>query len=186
MFAMAPGQCCCSCQDCCNGSFADEWDVDVTFGASTCASSPFCDFASGTFTAQKLGGCAWVYEYLNPQNILDGPDCDTYSPWYLDSFSIAIRVNCINDTQYAVVAEITLSAQREVPCFGVVYYMSTIDTIRYSTIVNSADFDCTAEVDFELQKAYHLTQFQGVACRYGWIYGPLCSSPATLKITAVP
>ena len=197
MFAFAVGQCCCACTDCCNGAYANEWDVDASFGSSTCASSPFCNFATGTFTLQKItgAGCKWLYEYLNPENILDGPDCAAYSPWYLDSLSYELSINCINDTQYGVTLTVRLSAQRRLDCIGgTTSYMSTLDTITYTAIVNVAEFDCEAAADFEVTKTSHVTDYFGASCavqefgfisRPTWILGPLCSSPSTITITAV-
>lgn len=110
---------CCSCQDCCNGSAPDEYDVDITLtDAGDC---PACaTFLSGTYTLSRIsdgygnGPCMWAYRegmwdlgsnYPYPPDDLafcDEGCTDTGECWYITSREVTVSIHCLNDTQYRI------------------------------------------------------------------------------------
>ena len=190
------GVCCCSCTDCCNGSFPEEFDVEFdftdgsgTYGCETCDS----DF-SGTFTLQKQANCSWLYEQFAGVSYVDGALlygnlfwCQLpYGPWYVNKRSIRLTILCISETQYKVELTYRVEAYRRVfnttPWWGGPPWtnLSNVNVWNWQTNIDYDDFPCDSVSAYELP--YSFRELFGYA--YMCNQDELTMQPAIL--TAIP
>lgn len=162
---LSVARCCCDCEDCCNGAYPTEWDVEISLADDTCN---VCDSTlAGPFTLQlnpafcslempAVGAsiCKWGYCYnydptfnsafCNTAELLCVPSADPYDPfdcWVMGYQYITFRVTCINATQYALQAWMKLSAWNP-------NYFVIKQTINWYEVVDVADWDCDAIVNY--------------------------------------
>ena len=172
-------QCCCECEDCCNGAWADEFDVEITLtDGDECTT---CADLDGTFTLAKVLNCNWEYDSGYTLN----EDCD---PPYGDPVIrrlVQLSIRCISATQYGIILSYTLDRDSSL-CPGRWYS----DTYYWTTAVNIADFDCSTEADFHLpwqsKGGYRLIYNFWVGCVVVTATTYFCDPSADAIITAVP
>lgn len=166
------GNCCCNCEDCCNGAYPSEYDVEFAFadgpgayGCETCDS----DF-SGVFTLAKLAdNCTWRYVQdagttgSDPFTFRHLPlfYCQLpYGPWYLNRREIVLRVNCVSATEYRVYltyrAELWRTTVNPTPWFGGPAYIeqAMFNVWVWEETVPHASFACDGVDNYELPYSF--------------------------------
>ena len=171
-------RCCCNCEDCCNGSFPDEYDVELSFTNNDCTN---CATYSTTYTLTKQGNCGWVYD--SGFTLSDG--CDPPYGTTIKRVVVNLTIHCISATHYRIA--LTWEVWREsAGCSGLYDTTSHL----WVALVNHADYDCTTAADFELDWVSSSSN--------GWYYyypffrciqytpTDMCDPGAIAYITAVP
>ena len=172
------GRCCCSCEDCCNGSYPTEYDVEFTFTDGQCTE---CEQYSTTFTLAKLATCNWRYDSGWGLS-------DSCAPPYGEPIKrvyISLSIRCINDTQYGINLDWSIW-RTSANCPG----MFDSTTHYFAKIVNVADWSCDGASNYAIP--------WGSSGSFGWTFNPvlgrctlstishLCAAPANAYLTAVP
>lgn len=144
-------RCCCNCEDCCNGSYPSEFDVDIALTDDKCT---ICnELYTGTFTlghtttppGGSVATCSWAYSHTygfftdicRPA----GP-YDPFSAWYLRFMWLRLRVTCVNATQYSVTLQMVLSA------FDNATARSVDNLYQWGEYVDVTDWPCDGVVDW--------------------------------------
>lgn len=194
MGRMSLAQCCCGCEDCCNGSYPSEYDLDLTIADSDCGN---CDtLLSGTYTLSPgQVPCGWYFgrSWSPNTEICVG---DPYNPWYLLTQYIQLRIRCAGDTKYMIDAWMIVSgsAYFTIPnpfpwLPGVTLRMTVWNRWWWSDLVNLSDWSCTGATDYELPFAYQhwATNPNGPWNPFDSVYPTFCDGTgSTFSITAVP
>ena len=144
-------RCCCYCEDCCNGSAPDEFDVAITLVDDECGA---CDTLSGTYTLARLGTgygpCRWYYS-SGTNAYCDGGCTDPTICDFIDGILIYLDIYCISATQYQVRLEVqvtgVLSPGNPDLCGLGGLERIVLNVFHWSETFDRDDFDCTAVVD---------------------------------------
>lgn len=180
---MSVSRCCCSCTDCCNGSFADEFDVEFTFtndGCTTCAD------LDGVYTLAKQGGvCNWIYN--------SGAISQACNPPYgltLTRKQISLSIYCYTPTQYKI--DVHYQIWAAYPC-PIGTGLEEYQFYQWRSFVDVADFSCSTADAVPID---YLTRMRSIAawrCPLGFPgafldipFNWLCDTSADVLITAVP
>lgn len=181
MFAFAVGQCCCSCTDCCGGSPATSYDVDITLVDSACY---VCDSdLSGTYNLTRSGGvCEWSYFWSGTT-----PLCRPgYGGWYVAGKFIRLGIYCVSDTEYQLTLAYQVQLKYQQP--GCRDVAQNVNTYYWIKRIAQADFACGSAADFAIPysfyDAYGLTPCWSIPVPDIGT-GPFCTSGADALITAV-
>lgn len=180
------GRCCCNCEDCCNGSFSSNIEVDFSPSDDACS---YCNESiGGTYILSKLPQsdlCEWTYGTTSfPDNGRCNPDTYTQcvpEPYTSDGFTgltMGLSVKCASPSQYMVLFRYTLvrtynEAMEYVRISGQdveavsqlgVYY----DSIIYGQLYDISAFDCSGLDNFTLYRGGGFFSRQWGACsQYG-------------------
>lgn len=173
MFAMALGKCCCSCEDCCNGSFPDEFEITLDLVDDYCN---VCDsFLSGTYTLQKAsesGACYWVYfsGELSAQMCL--------SPYNtrgkIKQVQVLVGIYCNSDTTYLVTIQMTVWWLDPFKPDYIWFWQR--NNYYWRAEVARSEFDCTTVSDLAIPYLYSVNDAPQ----------SFCDASADAVLTAVP
>lgn len=161
-------RCCCVnfCENCCNGNAPTEWDAEVTLTDSACST---CDeLVDGVYTLARLSNaiCRWRFSQTAPSW---SEECATgYSVYgdYVTSRILSLQILCTTETQYYILAELTLSRNYTTATEKIKNLDTGLDTIvasragyyydyiRYDALVNFDEFICNEQVEYELDYQY--------------------------------
>lgn len=138
---MSVSRCCCGCEDCCNGSYPEEYEVEFSFTNNLCTT---CADMDGIFTLSKVAGnnCNWQYR---AQPISEG--CDPPYGIIINERRISLSIRCYGDTQYKIDLEYYIAASY--PCiFGT--GSSEYQFFTFQKFINVADFACSDALNFSI------------------------------------
>lgn len=194
---MGVGRCCCECEDCCNGSYAPEWDVEITLADQHCE---ICDTTlsgvytlSNSFPAGSSALCRWGY--LGPESSPFPPYdaiCKPAGPygipyaWGIIGRGLFFRVTCVSATQYLLHVWYEIYARS----LGGVVFLS--QQIHWQKYIDVADFSCTGTIDYCIPFAF---SYVGSGTGNDWrpwtgpsdVLTPLCNPEGSEAcVTAVP
>ena len=180
MFGFSTGRCCCGpCEDCCNGSFAPEFDVAVTLvdgGCTTCDST-----FSATYTlAKNFSSCLWIYDTTpTPTNVSCAPPYDANNIWRT---RLQLTVNCTDASNYYV--RLVMNLWREQ--FGLP--SQWVNDFVWADTVSTGSFSCSGASSFALpfQARFSARLYNGFFWRYNHADDWLCNVTADALLTAVP
>lgn len=188
------GRGCCGCEDCCNGSWPEEFDVEISLadatsplGCSTCDS-----LLSGAFTVQKtdlFGGCTW--QYTQPIQFDGNPVCNShvklldclppYGLEYVIGRNVNVQVYCVSASEYQVAISYLVWRRRLMNPFAIPcpIYVEAYTSWTWSRIVATSEFNCSTVSAFAVPR-------ETVASN--WY--PFCDTDDSLRadaiLTAVP
>ena len=130
--ALSVSRCCCGCTDCCNGSFPDEFDIDLTLVDDACV---VCSSLGGTYTLAKVSGavCNWRYD-----SGAISVGCDPPYGLTITRKVIELSIRCYGDTQYRIDINYQIYFANPCPGGGVDEWQA----FGWRKFVNTADFNC--------------------------------------------
>lgn len=197
-------RCCCGCVDCCNGSFADEFDVTLSFGYDSEAifgsdrscTDAECIALGGTFTLAKLSefNCTWRYLSGTMSHPCQAP---YESP--IIRRDVYLQILCKQNTtaeQYNIAVWVEVERQNPIPvCTGLLPW---VQRWYWRKTVNVADFSCVTADSVAVPTTGGSDWFRpftsGVCSPFPWLpflqvsyaFDWLCDPRDDAIITAVP